>query len=278
VHIEGFELFLFKIAIPCYLFGKIANSNFFEVINLAYLFSYIVVFLIISIISYLYFFKEQNIANICIKILASGYVNAAIYNIPIITILLGDPSAAVIGNIIQVVVIQPVFIMVLYQAKHKEGSMAKKLIKSITTPLVILPLLGILISYYEVKLPDTIILIFENIGFGASNISLFVLGLNISKFKIKFIDLDRSTLYILTTKNILHPVIAFFIGKYLFTLKSYWLAALVISTAAPTAFLVYLIAKKFDIEVNLIRNVMVQSMLLSLFTLGIIVFLLTIYS
>lgn len=78
-------------------------------------------------------------------------------------------------------------------------------------------------------------------------------------------------LYILLTKNILHPIVAFLIGKYLFNLKDYWLNALVISTAAPTAFLVYLIAKKFDIEVKLIRNIITQSMIISLLILSIIV-------
>lgn len=120
VHLNGFELFLFKIAIPCYLFGKTANSNFFEVVNIDYLLSYIIVFTIIVIMGYIYFAREQDIEKICIMILASGYVNAAIYNIPVITILPSDPSAAVIGNILQLVVFQSIFIIILYHIKYKE--------------------------------------------------------------------------------------------------------------------------------------------------------------
>jgi hypothetical protein len=39
------------------------------------------------------------------RILAASYVNAAIYTLPVITILLKDSTAAIIGNIIQVIII-----------------------------------------------------------------------------------------------------------------------------------------------------------------------------
>jgi len=83
--------------------------------------------------------------------------------------------------------------------------------------------------------------------------------------------LEWALLLIVFIKNIIHPLVAFFIGNYLFHLDAYWLCSLMIAASAPTAFVVYLIAKQFSTEVDLVKRVVAISSIISLISLGVII-------
>ena len=75
-------------------------------------------------------------------------------------------------------------------------------------------------------------------------------------------------------KNILHPLVAFYIGSNLLMLDGYWLSSLVIASSAPTAFLVYLMAKQFSTDQHLIKMTVAISSMLSLVSLILIALIL----
>jgi hypothetical protein len=114
----------------------------------------------------------------------------------------------------------------------------------------------------------------ESLGSGASSIALFTFGLTLGSIKINKNNIDRSLVLIILIKNILHPIVAFCIGNYILHLETYWLYSLVIASSAPTAFIVYWIAKQFAIEQDLIKIVVAISAIVSIFTLVIITFIL----
>lgn len=66
-----------------------------------------------------------------------------------ITILLKDPTAGIIGNIIQVIIIQPIFIIICNIGNNKEKSLFRKISSALTTPLIIMPITGILLNYSQ---------------------------------------------------------------------------------------------------------------------------------
>jgi predicted permease len=45
-HIKGFEIFLFKIGMPCYLFSVTFNANLNEIVNIPFIIAYLVTFVI----------------------------------------------------------------------------------------------------------------------------------------------------------------------------------------------------------------------------------------
>lgn len=264
--IEGFEAFLFKIAMPCYLFTSTLHHDFAQLLYTPYIYSYLLSFFAVATVAILCFSKEAP-PTVCIKILASGYVNTSIYALPVMTFLLGDPTAGILGNLIQVLLIQSLFITILSFIKHKEKSIVEKFLTAIFTPLIIMPLAGLLCNSLQFSPPTILTTVTQNLGNGASSIALFTFGLVLGGLKISKEDLSRDLLLTIFLKNIFHPMIAFFIGKYLFSLDKYWFISLLIATSAPTAFVIYLLAKQFSIEQNLIKKTVAVSSLLSLILL-----------
>jgi len=141
-------------------------------------------------------------------------VNAAIYTLPVITILLKDPTAAIIGNIIQVIIIQPIFIILLNTLKHKEKSLIKKIVSVITAPLIIMPIIGILLNYLLVTLPTPIVDAISQIGSGASGLALFAFGLTLGATKITVQCLKFDLLSVVLIKSLVHPLVAICIAYF----------------------------------------------------------------
>ncbi|MFN8911372.1 MAG: AEC family transporter, partial [Alphaproteobacteria bacterium] len=264
--IDGFELLLFNIIIPSYLFAASYKHDLSALLNTQYIAAYLLTFGILALIVTVIFVKKLSTIAVCMRILAASYVNAAIYTLPVITILLKDPTTAMIGNIIQVIIIQPIFIILLNTLKHKEKSLIKKIVSVITTPLIIMPIIGILLNYLKVALPIPIVDAISQIGSGASGLALFAFGLTLGATKITAQCLKFDLLSILFIKNLVHPLVAIFIA-YLMKLESYWFNSLIIAASAPTAFVVYMISKEFSTEEELVKKVIALSSVVSILSL-----------
>lgn len=270
--IEGFEIFLFKVAMPAYLFSSTLKEDLTLLMDLQYTMSYLLTFALLAGLVMIIFYQTDKSSQLCLKILASGYVNAAIYTLPIITFLLQDPTAGVLGNLIQIIIIQSVFIIILNFIHHKEKSIVKKLWSIISMPLIFMPLLGLFCNYWQIELPVIMVNAAQNLGVGAPSLALFTFGLSLGTVSISKKDFDKSLIAILLLKNIIHPIIAFIVGYYIFNLPHYWLYSLLIAASAPTAFLVYIIAKQFAVEQELVKKVVALSSVFSLISLVIIAF------
>jgi predicted permease len=267
--IDGFELLLFKIIMPSYLFAASYKNDLSTLLNTEYIAAYLLTFGILALIVTVLFIKNLSTIAVCMRILAASYVNAAIYTLPVITILLKDPTAAIIGNIIQVIIIQPIFIILLNTLKHKEKSLLKKIASVVTTPLIIMPIIGILLNYLQVTLPTPIVDAISQIGSGASGLALFAFGLTLGATKITAQCLKFDLLSVVLIKSLIHPLVAIFIA-YLMKLESYWFNSLVIAASAPTAFVVYLISKQFSTEEELVKKVVALSSVMATISLVLI--------
>lgn len=267
--IDGFELLLFKIIMPSYLFAAAYKNDLSALLNMEYIAAYLLTFGILALIVTVLFIKNLSPIAVCMRILAASYVNAAIYTLPVITILLKDPTAAIIGNIIQVIIIQPVFIILLNTIKHKEKSLIKKIVSVITTPLIIMPIIGILLNYLKVALPIPVVDAISQIGSGASGLALFAFGLTLGATKITAQCLKFDLLSVVLIKSLVHPLVASCIA-YFMKLENYWFNSLVIAASAPTAFVVYLISKQFSTEEELVKKVVALSSVVATISLVVI--------
>ena len=269
----GFETYLFKIALPSYLFLSTMQSDFFDCINYPYICSYLLVFVILALLTIVLFRKETNadISVLGVTIMTAGYVNAAIYTMPVITFILGDPAAGILGNLIQVVIIQSCFLIFLSFAKHQEQNLRKKLFNVIRNPLVSLPILGIIFNCTDVILPEMLMNAVKTVSTGATTLALFSFGLMLGGIKFGKALFTKKVMMLTVLKNILHPIIAFIVGRYIFSLTEYWLYSLVIAASAPTAFVVYIISKQYNVIPQLVQKVVAASSIISLiFLIGVV--------
>jgi malonate transporter len=272
--VEGFEVFLFKIAMPCYFFTATLNYDIHTLLNTSFILSFLLTFISIAVIVFILYRKHSK-SEICINMLASGYSGTALYTIPIITVLFGNPIAGVLVYILHVVCIQSIFITILSFITLKDKSLARKLATIITTPLIIMPIVGMVCNYIHISQYITYpTIIIKSIGNISSGLALFTFGLNFYKFEIDNSTNKLKLLTIICLKNIAHPLIAFVIGHYIFHLEQYWLYSLVITASAPTAFLVYLISKQYNVEQDTVKIIVILSSIVSLASLILITFLL----
>jgi malonate transporter len=262
--IEGLELFLLKIGIPTTLFTFVFKNDLNNVFNQSYAISYLVAFAISCFITISIFFKKK-ISEISIRTLCGTYANAAIYTMPVMTFILGDPKAAVLGNILQIVFIQPAFITIFSILQKRKSSIFKNII---TSPIVFMPCLGLVLNYFNINLNPAILEPIEVIASASAPLSLLVFGMTLGSFKIS--KANKDIILVSIMKNIIHPFTAFIVGKYLFYLQNYWLQGLLISTAAPTAFVAYLLSKNFSDEGEFVRDAVALTSMVSILTLIVI--------
>lgn len=267
--IEGFELLLSKIIMPSYLFISSYKNDLSSLLNTNYIIAYLLTFGVLALIVTALFIKNLSPIAVCIRILAASYVNAAIYKLPVITILLKDGTAAIIGKVIQVIIIQPIFIILLSTIQHKEKSLIKKIFIVIKTPLIVMPMIGILLNYLKVELPSFMLDSISQIASGATCLALFAFGLTLGATKITANCLKFDLLSIVVIKSIIHPLIAICVA-YFMKLESYWFNSLVIAASAPTAFVVYFLSKDFSIEEELMNKVIALSSVLAMISLVVI--------
>jgi predicted permease len=166
-----------------------------------------------------------------------------------------------------VIVIQSIFIVFLSLINHKEKSITKKLIGIISTPLVIMPIIGLFLNIWSIEPHPLMISIIKTLGVGSPSLALFSFGLTLGSVKIKKETITREILWIVFLKNFLHPFIAFCVGKYAFDLEEYWLYSLVIATSAPTAFVVYILGKQFSKDTHWMKTVLAITAIISAISL-----------
>jgi malonate transporter len=253
--INGFEMFLFKIAMPCFLFYHTASCSIDTILNAKYIYAYLISFSIVALFTAILIINN-NTSEIYIKILASSYVNSAIYVTPFIAILLDNPIAGIIGNLLQVICIQTPFIIILSLLKDDNKSLSSKIYKILCTPIIIMPIIGLLINYLNFSQYITYFIMLTNeIGNICLNFSLFVFGLMLGGVNIGNDVKSKEIMTLVIIKNILHPFVAYIIGRYVLLLEGYWLNALVIAKSAPTALSIYLISKNYTIKEDVIKGV-----------------------
>lgn len=271
IQIDGFEVFLFRLGMPAFLFTATYRHDLQVLFNPGFIYCYLLAFLVISILAFYCFKKDNAKDEVFMKIFASAYVNSAIYALPIIVILFKDPTAGVLANILQIVVIQSIFIAIFSFIKNRSKTVFKRFFTVISTPIIIMPVLGLLFNATRVQMPAILTAVIQNIGNTAPTIALFTFGATLGSTKINRALITQEMRTLLILKNVLHPFVTFCLGNYVFQLKGYWLLTLVIATSAPSAFLVTIVAKQFNIVPDLMKRTVALSSLLSLITLFFII-------
>jgi malonate transporter len=268
--IHAFEIFLFKVGMPCYLFSVTLKYDINKLFNVRFLLNLLLTFLLTFALG-LIINRKHSISKFLTFGISSSYSNTSMYTTPVIFFIFGDPVAGVLANLFQVIFVQSSFLIILSCLNSGE-SVLQKIKKIFTTPLIIMPVLGIFLNYIDFK--DKLqccINIVDNLGKIATGLALFTFGLNFDKVKFDNPRHKKNVLKIIFIKNLIHPIFAFLIGFYVFKLEKYWLVSSVITASAPTAFVIYVIANEYKIDAKVVRIVVVLSSLISIMLLPIFI-------
>lgn len=247
---RGFNVFILNFSLPILLFIATATAKSDELLDLrmggafivALMGMYFLTFALNRIIFKRSLQRSAETAFVC------GYPNTAFLGIPLLTSLIGMQAMLpiVISNIVVGVLMIPTTLILIELGIVGESGVDLKQItlRVIKNPLIFMPIFGILISLFQVPVPKVIASSATLIGGTTSGISLFTLGLIISRFKI---HLSAIVIINIFLKNIIHPLLMMGIVK-IFGISGLLAKELVILCAMPTAITSTIFSVSFDID------------------------------
>lgn len=177
-----------------------------------------------------------------------GYPNTAFLGIPLMMAIVGMPAMLpiVVSNIIVGVIMIPLTLIFIEIGIVGEERVNFRQIglRIIRNPLIFMPVIGIFVSLLHIPIPKVIDSSAHLIGGTTSGVSLFTLGLIMSRYKIRLSFISALNIFF---KNILHPLLM--IGVvYLFGITGLLAKELIILCAMPTAITSTIFSVTFDID------------------------------
>lgn len=270
--------YVFYIALPLNLFLSCYEATW-HIFNLSYLLSYSIAMILMIGLSYLLsqkLLKPGKSASI-INTMAASQVDGAYFAIPLFLLIFKSDSLLVPVMLIQNTVFFTLSLTLLQMScenqppqKHYLRFIVGQFFYVIThNPIICLSLLGLIAGLLSLKIPGNIMHAAQFIGNSSSVVALFSLGLTCSFYSNSLMQKEHifPLLGLSLLKLWVLPFLSFVIGTILH-LNHELLFALVLFTASPAATHTYIIAKKYDTDVELATFNVVLTTLLSFFSIN----------
>lgn len=212
----GFSIYILNFSLPLLLFNTVSNANLSQLLdpkmNITFIIGLLGMFILTFLVHKLIF--KRNLQESAQTAFLCSYPNTAFLGIPLMLAIVGTQAMIpiVVSNIIVGVLIIPLTLILieigLVGINHI--SYRKVMLKIFKTPLITLSFTGLIFAILQIKLPQAIQHSFELVGSSTPGISLFTLGLIISRFKITPTKIAWLNVFF---KNILHPLLIILIVK-----------------------------------------------------------------
>lgn len=211
--------------------------------------------------------------------------SAAFVGLPILGTFFGQISSVAVAvtsismNLFQV----PVTIMCLLSSnnnstdntqtgasKKAENPALKNLAHALKQPIVIAPLLALILAFFRIKFPDSVISAFDLLGKSTSGVALFASGIILFSYKIK---ITKTVWLIVLFRNLIIPFAIWGLISY-FGFSKEIIRETVLTLAIPTATMSLILSIQYNRAQQLTATSFFLSTLVSLGTMGIFISLL----
>lgn len=267
--------YVYYFAVPPMLFLATAKFSVADIIDFDFIIAFflaIFAIMLITLAPYL-FRKDERPIELMVLSLTTGWPNTIYMGIPIAYYLFGDKG--ILPVVIATLSTNAVFIVALaflagFDGEGEKGGkkvwefLSKAFFKN---PVLMAPALGIIISSYQLEVPEAINNLFEMMAPSAAPVALFSLGLSLYGLSIKGNRLQIG--WISLQKLVLHPLIALGIVLWM-DLEPFLAASVILMCALPTGSMVYVLAQQYNTRIELASSVIFMTTLGSLFSLGLI--------
>lgn len=190
---------------------------------------------------------KRSTGDTVIGALASSYVNAGNLGIPITVFVFGNAALVAPVMLFQVIVIAPVAYAILDVNANISESVGKRLLRPLRNPITISSLLGMAVAGTGITIPSMLLEPVELVAGVAVPGALIAFGLSLAAGlrtaqPVAVVDLGLVTFL----KLVLHPVLAFLFGRFVFGMEDIPLLAVTLFAALPTAQNVLIAAIRYD--------------------------------
>ena len=256
----------FYVLAPCLLFTTLADADVHALFS-----SLLFVSLTAAVVSAGVFvviaraFWKRPVSETVVGALGSGYVNANNIGIPVAVYVLGDAATSAPVILLQLLLFAPIALTILDVQARGHASIRRILLGPVTNPIILGSLLGVLLSIFQVRLPDAVMEPFHLIGAAAVPVVLISFGMSLHGTRpLAPGSARRDVILASTLKLTLMPIVAWLVGSFVFGLSGHRLFAVVVLAALPAAQNVFNYAQRYDRGVILARDVVLITTALSL--------------
>ncbi len=199
--------------------------------------------------------------------LGSSYVNAGNLGIPVAVYVLGDASYVAPVLLFQVLVMAPVGLAVLAGSPASDGQAPsgwRLVTQPLRTPVVIGCALGLALSQSGLELPGPVLEPIELIAALAVPAALVAYGMTLHGApRPASGDIAGQVWLGVVCKLLAQPALAYALGRWVAGLDGVALLAVTVTSALPTAHVVFVYASAYDRGVVVARDIILLSTVLS---------------
>ncbi|MGP4997328.1 AEC family transporter [Corynebacterium variabile] len=289
------NMFVFWIATPALLISFLSQADLADVFgeNLAVV---VLSSVLAGLVGFLGFrhLAGRNVPDSLVTLLACSYCNGSNLGVPLVTHVLGDPTASLPVIVFQTAVYGPAVVLLLdvstrrqartedggATAHHSIGPLVRELVVGIVrNPLIIAAVAGIILATLRTTadwtLPKLIAEPVATLAGAAVPVALIAFGMSIAQVRVLgSTSPKRSVWAAAVVKTVIHPLIAYALARLLFDASGAALLAFVVVAALPTAQNVFTYSQRFGTNTVLARDAGVVSTLLSIPSIAVIALLL----
>ena len=229
---QQLSILVSRFLIPFWLFSNAVTADLSHLMTTTYTVAYFMAALLLSVIVML--FNQRQSATL---VLASTYSNTLYFSLPIIALVLGSSA---MNYALPIIMLNTFFVLSGYEflkcREEQPGlhltSVHKILINSLSNPIVLSILLGLLVNMIFSKATGLFVSIKEHTAIPVLSLALISLGVSLQEIPQKS---HRTPWFAVLCKLVIFPLLVFCCGYYLFDLTNEIIQVVVILAASPLA-------------------------------------------
>lgn len=289
------NMFVFWIATPALLVNFLSQADLGDVFgaNLAVV---VLSSFLAGTVGYLGFRRlaHRGVPDSLVTLLACSYCNGSNLGVPLVTHVLGDPTASLPVIIFQTAFYGPAVVLLLDVSTRRRqrrddgtaaasagiGPLLRELVLGVVrNPLIIAAVAGIILATLRSTtgwtLPELVAEPVSTLSGAAVPVALIAFGMSMGQVRVLGSSSPKRSVWAASlVKTVVHPLIAYVLARVLFDATGPALLAFVVVAALPTAQNVFTYAQRFDTNTVLARDAGVVSTLLSVPSIAVIALLL----
>lgn len=268
---KGLTEILLRIALPILIVSSFIityDDRIKENVIKAFYYSFIT-FILLGVFSTIFLLPIKKDKKTILQF-ANVFSNTGYIGFPILNSIYGS-EAILYGSIFQM--FYTIFIwtygIMLFKGNIKKEDIKKESMQVLLNPSIIAVFIGLLIMLFNIKLPDMMLISINSVGSMTGPLSMIIVGVILSKVRIKDYMKDWTIYYGIAIKLVILPGVIYCISL-LVNDATKVVNTIVILTAMPAAIMTSIFGDSFNKEKEYATVIVFLTTILSIITLPII--------
>ncbi|ORC22803.1 MULTISPECIES: AEC family transporter [Rothia] len=255
--------FAFFVALPPLMFVTMAGADLHVIFSgrlPVAVISFAVVALLFALLAR--FVLKKDAGAVTVGAAASGYINANNMGLPVATYIVGDAAQVAPILLFQLLIAAPIVLSILDAISHGAVSLKTVAVQPVKNPLIIGSALGLLVNVFNLPVPDVVMEPFRILGGAGVPLILAAFGMSLRGSALLDTPGQRlETVLAALFKNVLMPLIAYLLARFVFDLSDQDVFAATILAALPSAQNMYNYAVRYNVATTLARDIVLLTTL-----------------